>query len=566
MSLESLRDFYDHPLFCREALTIRDKSGIRVPMILSPLGLKLCKAVEKQERTGRPVRIFLGPKPRQAFASTVVASIIYKRVAYLPGQHAMAFGDVYRTAKNLWSYYHQFAKDSAPEFRGIPRPKIKRANRDKLIEWHGGSWVEMQSAESSTPGRSFSVRHFHFSEYAFYQHASDLMTGAMNSIPNDPLTTVIVESTAFGMGGDFYNMWERLSDRANGEDWEVVFSEWFEHPEYVRALEVDPRQFQDSMNEEERRLQIAGCKFEQLNWRRWKIRTDLEGSVRRFHQEFPATPEEAFLTSGRTVFDMDAVGRMPVIRAWLAGELRKIQIGTAETIQFVPREDGQGPLQILRRPEKGAAYVIGVDTAEGKDAGDGRGETNSDFSTAVVLNQATGEQVAVLRTRHMATSVFGDYVVDLALWYNGAFLTPEANSYGNAVLQVILNRQYPIERIYWRQRQATDQRHGRLEDLGFWTGGGRDGTKVQLISSLDTAMIHGAIAVTHPQTVQELRTYVRDAMGRTNAAEGKHDDLVIALALAVVGMRTAPLQQPKPKMVEMTGQYRRTVTYGTARR
>ena len=47
--------------------------------------------------------------------------------------------------------------------------------------------------------------------------------------------------------------------------------------------------------------------WEQMHWRQWKIRNDLEGSERRFRQEFPIEAEEAFLTTGNPVFSPEVI-------------------------------------------------------------------------------------------------------------------------------------------------------------------------------------------------------------------------------------------------------------------
>ena len=44
-----------------------------------------------------------------------------------------------------------------------------------------------------------------------------------------------------------------------------------------------------------------------MAWRRHRIATRYGGDIELFHQEMPSTPEEAFLVSGRPVFDRGAM-------------------------------------------------------------------------------------------------------------------------------------------------------------------------------------------------------------------------------------------------------------------
>ena len=524
----------EHVDFCRRSLTIRDKSGQVVPLELTPSQIKLTEAIRSQERRGVPVRVVV-LKARQIHMSVGCCSHIWKRVAFLPGQQAMVFGDLYRSAANLWGYLDHFTEAYRP-YHGLKQLPLKRRVRDRRLEWEGRSWIDVASADSVTSGRSYSIRHLLLSEYAFYRDTGSLMTGIMQSVPDDPLTTVLIESTANGIGGGFYDLWQRACDPSSESGWVAVFFGWHEHPEYVREVS-DPEKFEASLTDEEHGLrQRFGLSLEQLAWRRWAIEAKCEGSLERFRQEYPATPEEAFVTSGRPRFCLVSLGRQQAQRDVPAGYLETVRVGTREQVQFVPRADGHGPLRIWRKPEQGREYVIGADTAEGIDAGADRGFSDPDYSVAQVLDRDTGEQVAVFRDR-VTPSVFGEWLCALGQFYHWAYLVPEANGSGIATIEEILRRQYPGDRIYSRERLADDRRSARLEEIGFRT---TSVSKPQLVSLLDRAILEQAITIYDPITLQECRTFVYKPNGRQEAQEGCHDDCVIALALAVLGIQTAP--------------------------
>ncbi len=224
---------------------------------------------------------------------------------------------------------------------------------------------------------------------------------------------------------------------------------------------------------------------------------------------------------------MVSLGRMPVIPECIAGELDQAHVGTREVLQFLVSKDGKGALQIWKRPVEGKNYVIGIDTAVGTDIGAKSGKSDPDYSVACVIDQDTGEQVALLRGR-IEPSPFGEYVAALGRFYNWAFLVPEINfGSGIALIEQLLRSQYPVHLIYQRQRPADDRRAPTLKELGWET---TTVTTPQLISVLDRAIREMAVILHDPLTISELRTFVYKSNGKMEGQEGCHDDCVIAHA------------------------------------
>ncbi|MCC6489856.1 MAG: hypothetical protein IT364_20370 [Candidatus Hydrogenedentes bacterium] len=525
--VEGLRDHAD---FCRSSLSIRDKAGVTVPLELTAAQRKQQECIRRQESRGLPVRQVV-LKARQVHMSVGSCAQILKRVAFLPGQQALVMADIKARTASLYNYMSQFV-DSYRPYHGLRMLPVRARRDNETIEFDGGSRIDFRTAEDTDSGRSFSYRHVLLSEYAFYRNAALLMRGVSGSMPVDPLTTLIVESTANGMGGPFYDLWRQASEA--GSDFGAMFFAWWELDEYIRAIE-DMAAFERSLSREETALrEMYGLKPEQLAWRRWKIQTDCQGSLDTFNQEFPHSPEVAFLTSGRPRFDLRSVERMPVIRDPLAGELEMARVGTRIEPQFVAREDGLGALRVWKRPGPKKRYVIGADPSKGKDVGEEMGTVDPDWSVATVHEAETGEQVAVLRAR-LTPYAFARYVCDLGRWYNTAFLAPEANEMG--FIEGLLQQDYPATHFYTRRRDADDPRPPTAHEVGWMTTAT---SKTQLISALDRALREMTVIVRDAVTLQELRTFVYREDGKAMGQRGCHDDCVIALALAAVGMTQAP--------------------------
>lgn len=521
----------DHATFCAESLSIRNKEGVTVPLVLTPAQVKQQQLIRKQEEAGLPVRMIC-LKARQVHMSVGSCGQLFKRVAFLPGQQALVMADILARTASLYNYVLQFVNSYRP-YHGLKMLPVKSVRANQCIEFEGGSKIDFRTAEDTDSGRSFSYRHVLLSEYAFYRDAATLMNGVIGSMPADALTTLIVESTANGMGGPFYEMWRKATEPGAGSNFAPMFFAWWELPDYVRPVD-NLAAFERSLTRVEHELRrLYGLKLEQLAWRRWKI-ADLQGSEDGFNQEYPHSPEVAFLTSGRPRFDLRSVERMPIVRDPLAGELETVRVGTRMETQFVAREDGFGSLRMWKRPVQGKRYVIGADPSKGKDVGEEVGRSDPDWAVASVHELETGEQVAVLRVR-LTPYAFAQYTAELGRLYNTAYLVPEANEMG--FIEALLQQQYPASHFYTRKRDADDPRPPTAHEVGWMT---TSTSKTQLISALDRALREMSLIVRDAVTLQELRTFVYLPDGKVAGQQGCHDDCVIALALAAVGIATYP--------------------------
>jgi len=532
--------FWDHPAWSRECLTIPDKHGRVVPFDLMPGQVKLDAAIEEQRRRGRPVRIvFL--KARQVTLSAGCAAEFFHRVPFQAGQKALVVAHDKDSTSEIFGYYENFQQVYQP-FGGVVRLPEKVATRSgNVLRWANGSYIKVATANNLKAGRSKSLRFLHLSEFAFWRDAKTLMPALMAAVPDDPDTMVIVESTANGVGGGFWELWQKATDTSNPErDWIAVFLGSQEHPEYVRQIEGPRDVFLRSLSAEEADLMDHyQATPEYLNWRRWAIENNCQGSVDLFHQEYPTRPEEAFLTTGRPRFSHAALSRMPVIHDALVGDLEEYRQGVRTITEFVPKTSGA--LTVYRKPTAGKEYVIGCDVSQGIDISAGEiGSQDPDWSVAWVVDRDLGEQVAKIRA-HLEPSPFGQYVAALAAWYNWAFIVPEVNGPGIAMIEELLRSDYPAALIYHRRPQADDsfsaEASAMLQHLGFQTN---LTSRIQLISQFDRAIREMSVIIRDPHSLQECYTFIVKANGKAEHQNGCHDDEVIAGALCVAGLLHPP--------------------------
>lgn len=182
-------------------------------------------------------------------------------------------------------------------------------------------------------------------------------------------------------------------------------------------------------------------------------------------------------------------------------------------------DDPDGYIKIIKPPKKGYPYVMGGDTA-----GDGE-----DFFTAQVLDNTTGEQVAVLKNQ-FDEDLYADQIYCLGKFYNDALIGVEVN-YTPTPIKRLQDLHYP--RQYVRQQTEDNYTHAVLKKYGFHTN---KSTRPVIIAELVRVVREETELINCADTLNEMLTFVRATeganKGKPQAAEGAHDDLVMALAIA----------------------------------
>jgi hypothetical protein len=285
------------------------------------------------------------------------------------------------------------------------------------------------------------------------------------------------------------------------------------------------------LTEEEKEQKIRfSLDDEQIAWRRWCIKNNCGGDIRKFRQEYPSTPEEAFVMTGECVFDKEMIlkriSQMPEPLAVGRFEYAYDGISVSD-IRFVPSEAGE--IKIYEYPQKGYPYVIGGDTA-------GAG---SDRFTAQVINNATGKQVATL-CRKFDEDLYALQTYCLGAYYNDALIGIETN-FSTHPVRELERLKYP--RQYVRE-DVDSYTHGIKKSYGFVTS---SKTRPLLIATLVSQIRDEIDTLSDKATARELLTFVYNENRRPEASKGAHDDLVMALGIAyfIRNHQTFSVQKPK---------------------
>ena len=487
----------DFNFYSKSALKIRTKDGDIKSLNLKPAQEILQDAVEKQMESEGKVRIII-LKARQQGLSTYVGGYLYFNVSQRKACKAMVVthhSDSTRALFDMTKRYHE----NCPE---LLKPHTKYSSRRELTFDVLDSSYVVATAGGERIGRGETLTHVHASELAFWQKSTALenWNGMTQAVPNKPNTAIFVESTANGVSGIFYDLWKGAVDGTNG--YVPVFIPWFIDPEYREPV---PSNFEITPEEEELEERYT-LDHEQLMFRRRKI---AQNGIDLFKQEYPAEPEEAFLTTGRPVFNPETLQEClhetqdPTSRLALEGD---------EWLENV-----RGELTLYRKIDDGEKYTIGADVAMGVRGGD--------YSVAQVLDSKK-RQVATYRAQ-VHPDYFAEVLYKMGEFFNFAYIIVENNSHGILTCTRLgKDMAYPH---FYTELQVDKLTERETMKLGFTT---TSKTKPLIIDELRASVREGNIELNDKVTIREMLTYIVTQSGGMEAESGCFDDCVMSLALA----------------------------------
>jgi hypothetical protein len=489
--------------YIEKYLKIRDKRAKIISLKLNKPQMKLYDALKKQAKAGKPQRAIV-LKARQMGFSTVTEAVIYKGTATKKNVSAGIVAHKEDATTNLFRMskrYHEYTPEPI-------KPTIKASNAKELLFDDLGSSIRCMTAGGDGIGRSDTYQKLHVSEYAFWKgDKEETLLGLLQSVPNTPDSLVVIESTANGFE-DFKHIWDRA---VNGEsDFVPVFCAWWELDEYRSKYDGSP------LDETEEKLKADyGLDNEQIAWRRWCVENNCGGDVEKFKQEYPASPHEAFISSGACIFNKEAIiRRMEELKEPVKTGRFEYTYEEQMIKNFHWEDDPRGYIKIYEEPKENYPYVIGGDTA-----GEG-----SDWFTGQVLDNTTGRQVAVLR-HQFDEAVYARQMYCLGKYYNNALVGVEAN-YSTYPIMELKRLGYYFQ--YMREQLDTNTGKREKKD-GFKT---TTITRPVIISGLQTVAREDIDLIYDRKTLEEMLTFIRNDHGRPEAQEGEHDDCVMGIAIA----------------------------------
>jgi hypothetical protein len=303
-----------------------------------------------------------------------------------------------------------------------------------------------------------------------------------------------IECTANGMGGYFFEEWERSK---HGGHYTPHFYPWWFTEEYEEPS--TKLQYSELDDREKELVKQANLTLGQLAWRRGKI----IALRHNFAEKYPEDDMTAFLTTGSAFFERDVLAK------------KKLELMNKKPLEV----HGNGDYRVYKRRIKGRRYIIGVDVCEGKEVS----ENNNDKNSMCVWDLETGEEMAAysssLPPEDLATEA-----VDIAREYNNATICPERNNHGGAFILTV-QRQLLYGNIYYHKEWYRERKQV-VEVAGFPTN---VRTRPIALNRVAQWVRDTPEFLVDEQFVDQALTFVRNKKnGKPEAQKGCHDDDVSA--------------------------------------
>lgn len=259
----------NYKAWIEDFLSIVSKEGLVVPFKLNPIQDRFVSSM-----TGRDIVL----KARQQGFSSIILAIFLADFILKPNTYNIVVADDADNASGLLKRVKDYLTFWADKSGVDLKKMLKYNSKYELYYAANNSTYHIGTAQNTQFGRSRTITNLHLSEVAFYPHVDEILAGSVQAVV--PTGRIILETTANGFN-DFKKLWDK--SKLGNTPFATHFypAQDFYDPDFLRSRE-----------------QELG---------------------RLYKQEYPATDLEAFVTSGDTYFDKDAL-------AWYLEGVRNVHL------------------------------------------------------------------------------------------------------------------------------------------------------------------------------------------------------------------------------------------------
>ena len=207
--------------------SIQHKGGGIGPATCNAFQREVGEIVKYCRRAGIPCRIIV-VKPRQKGSSTKSVHNGHVRLKAKKARGLVAGGAHFQT-ENMFDILRTYAESDEldPGFCTV---------LDKVARYKNGSRMQRITLATKAPGRSGTYQFLLITEAAYLAKEgvanADVVLDGLKCVPLEPDTIIIVETTANGASGYFYDMWKggiTLEEfKAGKQGYVKIFTAWFE--------------------------------------------------------------------------------------------------------------------------------------------------------------------------------------------------------------------------------------------------------------------------------------------------------------------------------------------------
>ena len=458
-------------------------------------------------------------KGRQQGFTTLISAYQLAATTTRKNFEGLTLADESSNAEAIFQNKAKFIYDRLPE---ILKPTEKyNSKRQLLFEKLNSSWTI--NTATKEVGRSRTINFFHGSECAFWRDGiSSIQASLGETFTKNAIK--IYESTANGFN-DFREMW-KSGAHIN------CFFQWWKTKEYRLNFETK-NMHTKFLNDIDRNK--GEWIYDRLKWLRDEKKLDenqlywyfkkYQGYIDKelIKQEYPCTPDEAFVASGKCYFNKDNIikridlleeqeNRIEDIGYFKHDIVIKNDRKVITNIKWI--SDPLGCIKLIKKPEEYKPYVLGGDTA-----GEG-----SDSFTGIVTDNTNGKIVAVLKHEQDET-FYTRQIYCLGWYYNKALIGLETNF--STYPTKMLAEEYEYPNLYVRDKE--DDYTGKIvKAYGFRTD---RITRPLILAELQRIFEEEIEKITDIDILKEALTFIKNEKGRAEAQEGCHDDLIMGTAI-----------------------------------
>lgn len=569
------------------------------PFILNYAQVLLLEELESMRLAGEPIRLIL-LKARQWGGSTLVQLYMaWIQLFIKEGWNSVIVAQTSDVSRRIKAMYTRTLENmkAAKLIFGISKLRFRaldESGSDYFVADAKGKKVRdnivtVSSYEKFNSNRSADFAMAHYSEVTFWPETPSkkpekVIDDINSNILEEPLTIEVMESTAMGMSGYFYEEYQLAKRHESArralfipffylaKDM-VMFKSDKERIDFAANLYLHRFDIEEGVTTESGAylwsLWLKGATLEGINWYIRNRRGKHSHSA--MATEAPSDDIECFLFSGTRVFDISIVSHMrdtyarnPIYK----GEIVKRPDGKV----ILSKQSPNGEFWIWAYPDLTPArdrYLVTVDV--------GGRTSKADYSVITVIDRwpirfQGGKPEVVARWRgHIRFDYLAFKAVNIAAYYCNALLVIESNTldkkkglqaefvpetdHVRSILTVI---EGVYKNIY--ARAATDPediKQGIYTKLGFSTN---KKTKPDMVDAFTVAVEDDLFIDPDSRVYEEMAIYELRADGSYGNASGagNHDDILMTDMIGNFISRDLPI--PKPKKSHSAARHRHRET------
>lgn len=577
-SLIKLRIKHDFPFWAACFVPIKTKKGPTVKFYLNYPQRLLVSEFERMRLSNIPIRVII-LKARQWGGSTCTQMYMaWIQLVHQQGLYSAIVAHVNSASRKIRAMYHKMINAYPPEllnlesfsqlslssFEGSPTDSIITQNnkiaRDTVI-----SIGSMQSPDSLRAG---DIALVHYSEVGIWKKTDgrspdEVIQAISSSVLNEPLTMIVMESTAKGRGNMFHDEWEDAKKGLSANT--PVFIPWYiiENDSLPFDNEIDKKQFAKWLLDNREQtiapnnrsesgaylwgLFLKGATLEGINWYISGRKNHRDHAS--FASEAPSDDIEAFASSGNNVFNLDSIERLrnnckaPIFIGEITGHM---PTGCDSLQDIRLTTDTYGALRIWEYPDNSFShnyrYVVCCDV--------GGTSATSDYTDIVVLDRwwrtaGEGDVIVAEWHGHCTYAILAWKLAQIAKFFCNALLIVESNTLetrdpdteGNHAIYIFneIANYYP--NLYARKQSPEDIKANRPRKYGFHCN---TLTKTLIIDHLCRVLDEQLYTERETEALNEYSVYMRRDNGVMEADGKHHDDRVMARAIALYVSNSLP--------------------------